>query len=195
MIAAECPWSLKEWAVTIDALDRGRQIVLVRKGGIHEKVFKVEHDEFFLYPGFEHQRLDLLKSEYHEQLNDVLAGWDGSTDHAPLTHWCQVTEVIELMDPAKLEALSPLFIWTTNYAEQRLHWRPRQPLEILLVRVHRLPETYTQKVESYFAGCKSWIDLPAPVSVRGSVPVLSDAEYAAKVNEVKAALGMLASVG
>ncbi|MCX6023090.1 MAG: DUF1802 family protein, partial [Chloroflexi bacterium] len=184
MLAVECPWSLKEWAVTIEALDRGEQILLVRKGGIREKEFKVEHEEFFLYPSFEHQKQNLLKPQYHAELEQVLAGWDQDASKAPLTHWCQVTEVIEVMEPATVEALSPLFIWTTDYAEQRLHWRPRKPLEILLLRVYRLPEPYIQQVEPYFNGCKSWVDLPRAVSIQGAVPVLSDAEYQMKVNEV-----------
>ncbi len=108
MLAVECPWSLKEWAVTIEALDRGEQILLVRKGGIREKEFKVEHEEFFLYPSFEHQKPELLKPQYQGELQQVLANWDRDTSKVPLTHWCQVTEVIEVMDPATVEALSPL---------------------------------------------------------------------------------------
>ncbi|MBI4499392.1 MAG: DUF1802 family protein [Chloroflexi bacterium] len=188
MVAVACPWSLKEWAVTLRALDQGKQILLLRKGGIREKEFKVEHEEFFLYPSYEHQRQDLLKAAYHRDLEDVLAGWDGNTEQVPLTHWCQVTEVFEITDPADVEALSPFYIWTTDYAEQRLHWRPRKPLEILLVRVHRLPEPYLQRVEPYFAGCKSWIDLPAPVSVAGAVPVLSAAEFQRQAEAIRTVL-------
>ena len=44
---------LKEWAVTSDALGRGDQILMLRKGGIREdgRHFKIEHDSFLLYPG------------------------------------------------------------------------------------------------------------------------------------------------
>lgn len=188
MIAVACPWALKEWAVTIAALDRGEQVLLLRKGGIHERAFTVEHPEFLLYPSYEHQRADLLKPQYQQALQQVLASGEANARAVPLTHWCQVTAVMEIVDPALVEALSPFYIWTTDYAERRLHWRPRRPLEVLLVRVYRLPEPYIQPVEPYFAGCKSWIDLPRPVPVRDAVPVLSDAEYAARVDQVKATL-------
>ena len=60
--------ALKEWAVAIRAIDRGQQIVLLRKGGIREKEFKVEHENLFLYPTYEHQEEDLLKPEYLQGL-------------------------------------------------------------------------------------------------------------------------------
>ena len=54
--------ALKEWAITVDALASGEQILLMRKGGIHEesKDFRIIHDEFLLYPTYEHQRPCLL---------------------------------------------------------------------------------------------------------------------------------------
>ena len=193
MLAVGCPWSLKEWAVTIRALDQGKQVLLVRKGGIREKEFKVEHEEFFLYPSFEHQKPNLLKEAYQADLTSILADWNGSTEQVPLTHFAQVTDIFEITDPADVEALSPYFIWTTDYAEQRLHWRPRKPLEILAVRVYRLPEPYIQKVEPYFNGCKSWVDLPAPVSVTGAVAVLSDEAYQHQVAVIRETLARAAA--
>ena len=41
--------ALKEWAVVCKALEEGRQILLLRKGGIMEyrQGFEVKHDEIF----------------------------------------------------------------------------------------------------------------------------------------------------
>ena len=65
-----CQTAFKEWAVTIDALARGEQILLLRKGGIHEpdRHFRVEHDRFLFYPGYLHQNAALLKPEYRSRL-------------------------------------------------------------------------------------------------------------------------------
>jgi len=43
--------ALKEWAVAVDALEQGKMIMLLRKGGIHEQNgrFKVAHDRTLLY--------------------------------------------------------------------------------------------------------------------------------------------------
>src|SRR3954465_4060455 len=61
------PIAFKEWAVTVRALAEGEQLVTLRKGGIREpnKHFEVEHDRFFLYPTFDHQRWDLVRESPH----------------------------------------------------------------------------------------------------------------------------------
>ena len=57
------PVAFKEWAVTVRALAEGEQLLTLRKGGIREenKHFEIEHDRFFLYPTFDHQRNDLVR--------------------------------------------------------------------------------------------------------------------------------------
>src|SRR3982750_2876088 len=49
----------KEWALVCEALGRGEQSVLLRKGGIAEGRggFGFRHDEFFLFPTFFHEQL------------------------------------------------------------------------------------------------------------------------------------------
>src|SRR5215211_5815003 len=66
--------ALKEWAIICKALEDGRQILLLRKGGIMEyrKGFEVKHNEFLLYPTFEHQSMESIKAEYKEKLNEIL---------------------------------------------------------------------------------------------------------------------------
>ena len=61
------PIAFKEWAVTVRALSEGEQLITLRKGGIREenKHFEIEHDQFFLYPTFDHQRNDLVRESHH----------------------------------------------------------------------------------------------------------------------------------
>ena len=60
------PIAFKEWAVTVRALAEGEQLVTLRKGGIREpdKHFSLDHDRFFLYPTFDHQRSDLVRESH-----------------------------------------------------------------------------------------------------------------------------------
>src|SRR5260370_12859557 len=55
--------AIKEWAVVCQALARGKQAVILRKGGIAEAYgeFKVEHKQFWLYPTYLHQKPDGIK--------------------------------------------------------------------------------------------------------------------------------------
>src|SRR2546430_6804737 len=68
------PIAFKDWAVTVRALAEGEQLVALRKGGIREehKHFEVEHDRFFLYPTFDHQRNDLVRPSHHPELRRAL---------------------------------------------------------------------------------------------------------------------------
>ena len=185
--------ALKEWAVTIKALDQGKQILLLRKGGIREKEFTIEHDEFLLYPTYEHQRSDLLKPELQQDLQETLAPWQGQAPKGPLqnvtfTHLARVREVIEIMEPEEVKALSPYFIWTTDYAEKRVYWRPRKPLEVILIYAFRLEQPVTVAVEPYFAGCKSWVELPEGVRLGALSPVLSEEAFQHKAHQIREAL-------
>ena len=68
------PIALKEWAVTVRALAEGEQLLTLRKGGIREehKHFELEHDRFFLYPTFDHQRNDVVREAHMPELRRAL---------------------------------------------------------------------------------------------------------------------------
>ena len=184
-----CSVAFKEWAVTIRAFDRGDQILLLRKGGIHEdgKDFRVLHPEFLMYPTFEHQKPELLKEKYHEELSRVVSESEGN-GAITFGHWARVEEAIELSDQAAVDRLEPYHIWTSDYAQKRLHWKPRQPLAILLVRLYRLEEPHTVPLSPSFAGCKSWVELSEPVRLGQVAPIMGDDDFRTRVQEVKAAL-------
>jgi hypothetical protein len=182
--------AFKEWAVTVRALATGQQIVLVRKGGIREegREFRVEEPRFLLYPTYEHQRADLLQPPYRPDLDAVLAA-PPPPGTVRLDHWAEVTDVYETLEAAEVEALAPHFIWTTTYAEERLRWRPKKPLYVLLLRVYRLAAAHDVPVLPTYLGCKSWVELAQPISLEGMTPTLDDAAYAARRAAIQTALG------
>ena len=128
MIPEACHIALKEWAVTVDALGTGRQVLLLRKGGISEsgKHFRVAHPEFLLYPTFEHQREDLLKDAHQIALRALLAE-PHDAGSITFSYWAQAAETIEVLEQGLVEALSPHHIWTDDYSQSRLRWKPRFP--------------------------------------------------------------------
>src|SRR5437660_249987 len=60
--------ALKEWASVCNAIETGRQILLLRKGGIYESAgeFELENPQFLLFPTYLHQNLAMLRPEAHE---------------------------------------------------------------------------------------------------------------------------------
>ena len=182
--------ALKEWAVAVNAMAMGDQIMILRKGGIHrdDKEFRVLHRKFLLYPTYEHQKPELLKDDYRQDLQTTLEE-DDVDGLVTLTYWTEVTDVFELRDVETLERLAPYHIWTSPYAEKRLHWRPKHPLTVVLLRVYRLQQPQALPVLDAYVGCKSWVDLGHEVPLGHMTPVLNDGEYEQKAEAIRRTVG------
>jgi hypothetical protein len=186
--------ALKEWAVTVQALAQGRQILLLRKGGIREpgKDFRVDHTEFLLYPTYEHQKEDLLKDVFQSALRSLLAE-PRPERQITFSHWAKVEEVIEVSQQKKVDDLSPHHIWTNAYAQSRLHWKPKLPLAVMLLRVYQMERPVDVPALPEYRGCTSWIEVLDRVPLGGLRPVLSEQEFRRRVDEIKNCLGMALS--
>lgn len=182
--------ALKEWAVVIRALDEGKQVLLLRKGGIAEPTgqFRIEHDRFFFYPTYEHQKPHLIKPAFREAYAQTLAAAPPAGQVA-ITHLAQVTDVVQVRGQEAVSRLSPHYIYTEDYAQERLHWKPNAPLYVVFVRVLRLPEPRWIPIRPEYSGCTSWIELVEPIDASGAMPVLSDTAYEAAVAAARASLG------
>ena len=192
MLPDRCQIALKEWAITVQALAEGEQILLLRKGGIHEtgKDFRVIHPEFLLYPTYEHQREDLLKGNYQPALAKLLEATP-RTESITFSHWARAEEIIEVEAQEKVEDLAPYHIWTDEYAQSRLRWKPMLPLSILLLRVYRTENPVTVPYIKEYGGCTSWVDIIPRIDLGQLEPVLDDAEFARQVETIKGSLGLV----
>ena len=181
--------ALKEWAVAVDAVAQGRQILILRKGGVHrdDKEFRVVHPEFLLYSTYEHQSPELLKEQYHEDLQRTLEE-DDVPGLVSLDYWCHVTDKFQVTGRELLDSVSPYHIWTDDYAQKRLHWRPKQPLTVALLRAYRLQQPQALPVLDEYIGCKSWVDLGQELPLGYMEPLLSDQEYEEKAEVIRRAL-------
>ncbi len=181
--------ALKEWAVAIEALRDGRQILLVRKGGIREETrhFRIQAEQFLLFPTYEHQAPELLQEPYRADLAHVLAA-PRDPARVRIDTWAELTDQFVVSEPWQVEAVMQHYCWSLQYAEERLRWKPRHPLLILAVRAYRLAEPRALELRPEYGGCKSWLTLAEDVPTVGPAPVLADSEYAARVAAVRAAL-------
>ena len=181
--------ALKEWAVAVEALEQGKTIMLLRKGGISEQGgrFQVSQKTVLLYPTHEHQQPFLLKPEYADQVTPVTSGWH--PESVRIGSFATVTDIFPVTDENIVNALLPFHIWNQQFISDRLKWKPRQPLDILLLRTYKLAQVQMIPYESTYGGCKSWIDLLQPIEIENSVPVLDDAAYKQTVSEIGAIVG------
>jgi hypothetical protein len=184
--------ALKEWAVCIEAIASGEMSVLIRKGGITEETrdFRLEEQSFYLYPTYEHQREDLIKSSYRDALQKTLDGRELPPRQVTITHVGHVTDDICLKgDGELLKKFDPYHILTPQYAEERLQWNADRPLHILLLRAYKLSEPKTVKVEDAYRKCSSWLTLDQAITNVDLEPVIARDDYLRQREEILRSIG------
>ncbi len=177
---------LKEWAVIIDALLAGRQIILLRKGGISEEggVFSVDYREFFLYPTYTHQQGEGIKESERSLLKSVKPK---AADYVELRAYVSVVFAAQLTEWEQVAALEPFHIWSAEEVRNRFDRRVPD-LTVLGMRVYRLPRVIPVLEEPRFAGCRSWVTMESSVVTDSPVPVLTEKKFLEKLSLVKRAL-------
>lgn len=181
--------ALKEWASVIEALKTGGQVLLLRKGGIAEKggVFRVEQQEFSLYPTFLHQDKEYIRPEFHAIFDRVLEE-AAAIGRVRIDSYAVVEQVIQATDLARLHKYESSHIWTPAYIDLRYQYKPENPLYVLLVRVHRLPRPVEFEETDAYRGCKSWVTLDFEIETAGRTPVLSDEAFAERTRAIQETL-------
>src|SRR5207244_9580617 len=99
--------------------------------------------------------------------------------------WAEVAASYLITDPRAVDALSPYYVWTPDYAEKRLRWKRRHPLHVILLRTYRIPRPVTVKVRDDYLGCRSWLELQRDLPFEGT-PVLADEEFDRAAEEIEA---------
>ncbi len=180
--------ALKEWAVVCEALAAGRQIFLLRKGGIAEgkRGFELLHDRFVFFPTWEHQQRDWVRAE-NRTLFDALEPSD--PDRIEVRHGAQVDEVLPApADIGRLVDAGALHIWEEPYLRMRYNYRPDLPLYLVLVRAFTLAAPQTIANDRRYKGCRSWVDLYEDVDAEGAANAVSDARFEAEKRRLLAAI-------
>ena len=192
--------ALKEWAIICKALEDGKQMLLLRKGGIMEyrKGFEVKHNEFLLYPTFEHQSVESIKVEYKEKLKEILEEQNkyynnnnnnrkkidkdnknfNIATHNIIKLLAKVEDVIEISDKLILSELRDYHIWSDEYVTMRMNYNPSKPMSVLLLRIYKLGKPLIVDINDKWAGCKSWIDIETDKEFQNSHKLkMQNADY------------------
>jgi hypothetical protein len=169
--------ALKEWAVVCHELAAGRQIVLLRKGGIREPAggFGIEHREFFLFPTSFHENADGLVPAVRAALPDVAR----AAPPGGILRFDLYATVEAVVEASRLESLRLLdgqhaLVWSA--VERRYHYR-RPGLHVIAVRAWRLPRPVEVPALFRYDGCRSWVPIEQEVPVNDARPVLDDRSF------------------
>ena len=181
--------AFKDWAVVVDALGRGDQIVILRKGGLQEGRggFKPDQPGFLLFP-----------TQFHQQRESVIPSAQARFDEIQrnllppgkvrLQFIAEVALALRLDSLAAANGLRGQHIWRDEIIAERFDWGRDKSIFALAVRVFRLPRPIELPMRESYGGCKSWIELDKDISIEGATPVLDDEDFEAKIDSFRNAL-------
>ena len=181
-VPSACAVALKEWATVLEAMARGEQLVLIRKGGLIEpdSGFELMAATFVCYPTFEHQAVNYLRPEFQRYFDEA-ARRRAPEGQVRMDLVGVAVSSVQSRDPRAVERLREFHIYNDAFLAQRLKWQPEQPLVIAVIRAFRLAAPQVIPVAPAYAGCKSWVTLDAPIPLEGARPVLDDAAFDARL--------------
>lgn len=178
--------ALKEWHATIAALETGRQILLLRKGGLldPEGAFALEYSQFWLAPTRFHQDETLVKTDDAPFLQSP-----PKPGVLPLRSHARVekTWTIPVEESEKLAHLD--HIWSARWLDSRFDYQKEKPLLVVALRVFILHSPINIELDARDSGCKSWIENTPLPSSQNATPALDEIEFAAKLQAAKRVLG------
>jgi hypothetical protein len=180
--------AFKEWAVIVDAIGNGRQIVILRKGGISEgrSGFQVDHPEFLLFPTAFHQQRDSVLPAAQSRF-DLLEPIPPET--LRLEYFCRVIAWRRLDSLEAANRLEGQHVWKPEVIAERFDWGRQKSIFALAVRAFRLPIRIDLPMLSGYGGCKSWIEIDRDIDTSIAQPVLNDHEFNKRLKQFEIALG------
>lgn len=178
--------AFKEWASIVNALREGKQILILRKGGIREESgeFQIEHKEFFLFPTYEHQNKEDLKPIAYDILDQTIQ-MKPDPAKTPVRYYAQTANVIHLTEESDLKRLEPYHVWSEKAIKQRFHFGRQKGLFVLPVRIFQLPSPHLIAAnDPDYSGCKSWVELKQKLSTQGAQPVVSVPDFKKRLEAI-----------
>lgn len=172
----------KEWALVCEALGRGEQTILLRKGGIAEgrDGFGFRHEEFFLFPTFFHEQVVKVRTPDAQ----IPAPREGEIE---IRYFAKLEAQKEITAWTEAAALEGLHILAESVVRERFEYKGAG-LHVALVRVFRLEPAWVFPDKPGYGGCRSWVNLPELPAGTRFEPVLSDQRYRVAVDRVAAML-------
>lgn len=182
--------AFKEWSAVVDALVMGRQILLLRKGGIAEPRggFRVEHGRFLLFPTRFHQQRDGVIESARARW-DTLAASESSEDRVRISCVAEVVSWRKIESLEQALSLEGQHVWRQEVIRERFDWGREAAIHAMALRVWALCEPVELPMIPAYGGCRSWVELERELEVEGATAVLSEGEFAERLGQFEAVLG------
>jgi len=185
--------AFKEWAIIVDALGSGEQILILRKGGISEgrDGFRIEHPQFLLFPTLFHQQRESVSPEARARFDEIVHLFP-APEVVRIEYFADVVEWRQLESLSAAESLRGQHCWRDEVIAERFDWGKAKNLFAIAVRVHRLPLAIELPILPNYGGCKSWVELEKDIPTTGALPVLDQQTFDHKLTQFLSALNPVA---
>ena len=188
--------AFKEWSIVCDALGKGEQTIIFRKGGIHEgkRGFQFIHNQFLLFP-----------TRFHEQEQKVQLKEPSATRLVPseyiegekveLKYLCKIHSVEIMNHWETIQALKKFHIWDEPTILERYRWSKEgeeEPfISFAILRVFRLSKRIELSYEKKYGGCRSWLKVPEVDSeiIDSSQPIIGDNDFKDLISQINEIVG------
>jgi hypothetical protein len=167
-------FAFKEWTLVCDALARGSQSLIIRKGGIAEgrDGFRFKHPEFLLFPTLFHEQAAKLRVPTDTPLPSARTDEQHEIRLLARAEWTR-----DVTDWGKVQALEPFHLWSEGEIEKRFRQDDQPGVSVAFVRVFALSEPLVFPDLPKYGGCRSWIEVPDVPADTTVTPVIDDAAH------------------
>lgn len=162
--------AFKEWSYIVDALGKGKQSIIIRKGGISEDGgdFTVKGKKFLLFPTQFHQAEEMIKEEWLKDMN--VEHYFAEEGKVKIEHYSEVIDTRIVQDWNILEKLNTQHAWKPEVIKERFT-RWEKSVHLLIVQVYRLSDPFYLDLLPEYGGCKSWINIENVPELSGTLVV------------------------
>ncbi|MFN6946524.1 MAG: DUF1802 family protein [Cytophagaceae bacterium] len=160
--------AFKEWSYIVDALGRGMQNLIIRKGGIHEDEFTVKGKKFLLFPTLYHQAPTMIKGNWLPKLNGE--AYNHADNTVTINYYAEIVDTKIISDKEVLSKLDYYHAWKDEVVSERFE-RGEKKVHLLVVQVYKLAEPITLEQLPEYGGCKSWIEIDQNVNLEGELVI------------------------
>jgi hypothetical protein len=158
--------AFKEWSYIVDALGKGKQNLIIRKGGLREpdSSFQLAGQEFLLFPTLYHQATESIKPEwlpflkgdtYHQKEGKVL-----------IKYFARIADAKIISDKAVLQKLNAYHAWKPEVISERFD-RWESQVHLLIVQVFELGAALELDLLPEYEGCLSWLNIDRNIEFIG----------------------------
>ena len=174
--------AFKEWALVCEALGRGEQSIILRKGGIAEgrAGFRFQHPDFLLLPSLFHEQAAKLRVPAGTPLPAPRADGQLEVRFAARVEWTQ-----DIADWAQVQALAPFHLWQESEIEKRFRQDDKHMVSLAFVRVQRLSESFIFPDSPRYGGCRSWVEVAALPGNITRIDVLDETAHRTRENDLR----------